>query len=149
MYYFISPLLKKRLQVVQDRCHYILNSEKFEQLMLNHKSFFNTMDTGYNVWEKLLSSTQICNMNELGIRRFSPIYRNVVAELNNNIVYFNPKFLNRDDASHANTLVHEYLHFIGYSHIHNNPRRYPQILNSVNYVVGDIMEKLYKEFYAV
>lgn len=73
-----------------------------------------------------------------------PWYRNVTAETSKSVVALNPRFFDRPIEDVVNTLVHEWLHTLGYSHIWNNRKKYPEILKSVPYAVGQIAEDVCK-----
>jgi hypothetical protein len=69
----------------------------------------------------------------------------VVASTGINSISFNTNmFYYNDDAEVANTLFHESLHALGFSHCNkNNIRLYPKIKRSIPYKFGDFIEEIY------
>lgn len=120
----------------------VLDDRQFFEELVSIKEFWNAEVTGIAIYECLVNAYQRpADVKIMGWKRFKPWYRNTTAETVGRVIELNPKFMNRDAADIANTLVHEWLHTIGFSHIWNNPKKYPIILKSVNYVVGNLVEK--------
>lgn len=69
-------------------------------------------------------------------------YRNTIAVHSHGSISFNPKFLKRDMPDIINTIVHEYMHYIGFSHDGNKPT--PYNLGSVPYAVGALAEAWFR-----
>jgi len=69
-------------------------------------------------------------------------YRNTIAVHSHGSISFNPKFLGRDISDIINTIVHEYMHYIGFSHKGNKPSDYN--LKSVPYAVGALAESWHR-----
>jgi hypothetical protein len=88
---------------------------------------------------------QILNRLEMKIRlkvsTFEPNERQMVtlAYHNGGTAYFNQLKLERNDCQLINTLVHEYMHFVGYSHGDNSPVGKE---NSVPYYFGNRAQEL-------
>lgn len=124
-----------------------LADSTFERDLSCIESFFNTHLNGKQFYKVLLHDKTEVKLKLMGIKRFKPWYRNVTAETNNDVIEMNPKFIKRPKSEIANTLIHEWLHGVGYGHIYNNPRRYPQILESANYVIGEMVETHYRRMF--
>jgi hypothetical protein len=126
----------------------ILESREFYWDLTEIKSFWNSEDDGARVYAKLADAWSYpATVKPMGLKRFKPWYRRVTAETKGKVIELNPKFMNRDHADQANTLVHEWLHTRGYGHIYNNRTKHPIILKSVPYVVGNLVETLYRKNY--
>ncbi len=109
----------------------ILDSREFFNALTEIKSFWNSFDDGHEVYAKLADAWSYpAIVKPMGMKRFKPWYRNVTAETKGKIIELNPKFMRRDHADQANTLVHEWLHTRGYGHVYNSRTKYPIILKS-------------------
>lgn len=149
MYVFESKEIAVKFSPILNKISCVIADEEFRAELKAVSGFFNTTASGIDVLQNLDAGIHsgAAYLMKMGMKRFKPWYRNTTAETNGLRVELNPKFMNRDDADQANTLVHEWLHVVGYSHIWNNSRKYPQILSSVNYVVGNMVEKHYRRIF--
>ena len=126
----------------------VLHHDSFQWRVAATPSFFNTNESGVDVIHRILDKSvdpaaKLVTMSKW--KRIRPWYRNTTAETNGSIIELNPSFYMRSYSAIVNTLVHEWLHAIGYSHVWNNPSSHPIILKSVNYVVGKIAEEVAHE----
>jgi hypothetical protein len=135
-----DPSIVKAIRVANE----VIDHPKFRSEVVRCLSFYGTDHDGIEVL-RTIDKYKDAYFARLSVlpwsKRIKPWYRNTTAETSGRNVYLNPKFFVRPTHDIVNTLVHEWLHTLGYSHpISNNPTKYPIILNSVNYKVGKIAE---------
>jgi hypothetical protein len=118
----------------------IVQSKKFKEEVCSIKSFDYSKKTGHQVIEDISNSRAFVVST---YKTKSPWSKAIATTYGKpKVVYFNTRKNPRDVPSMVNTLVHEWLHVLNYSHGDNSSKGKE---NSVNYKVGSIAEKYVQE----
>lgn len=149
----------ERMMVAGQLVGVVIRSEKFRQAVLNyvtpsgHHGFLNTELTGEQVYDRILDGAELYNGKvnhrmEFVVKTFDPKEDegNVIAfvRAKGKYVSFSTKYLYHNATRRANTMMHEWLHLIGFDHEkeYTTSRDY-----SVPYAIGDIVQDIASEYY--
>ncbi len=112
-----DELAPKRLDRLMPRANDFFKMVLFKGDIIKKKRFDFTDDSLENILQRLQEKIR------LKVTTFHPNSRQMVtiAYHKGGTAYFNKYKLERKECSTINTLVHEYMHFVGYSHGDNSP----------------------------
>lgn len=112
-----DELAPKRLDRLMPRANDFFRMVLFKGDIIKKKNFDYTDDSLENILQRLQEKIR------LKVTTFHPNERQMVtiAYHKGGVAYFNKHKLERKECSTINTLVHEYMHFVGYSHGDNSP----------------------------
>lgn len=133
--FIADELAPKRLDRFMPRANDFFRLVLFKGDVIRKKEFDFTTDTLEEILQRLK------NQVRLKVRTFEPNSDQMVtvAFHRGGTAYFNKHKLERKTCSMINTLVHEYMHFVGYSHGDNSPVGKE---NSVPYYFGNRAQEL-------
>jgi len=120
----------------------VLRDEDFLRDISSIQSFYYSTDTGAEVVKKI-STGAVAYVSTYRTR--NP-WSSVTAKTVGHSISFNSWNNPRPLKFMVNTLVHEYLHVLGYSHKGNNPKGNEK---TVPYLVGDIAERYVSKYIGV
>lgn len=126
---------RARIEIAVMKANEILNNTEFLEFVASKHDFNLSNDHGTMIVEKLRATLQKATL--VGYRPPWWKHRSVYAYVmhDSDVIHMNSKKFRRSIASLTGTIVHEYMHVIGYSHGNNTPKgsnRY----NSVPYWMG-------------
>lgn len=136
------------LEAPQSYAKYIPRAEKFFQLALTDASVINKSKFDFSDATADSLKETIRKGFTVRLRTYQPSiwkggkWSKVIGYHSAGTIYLNTYYMNRDDCSILNTLVHEASHTMGYSHGNNSPDGKD---NSLPYWIGDRAEELCKE----
>ncbi len=130
-----EEMAPKRLDEFMPRANDFFRMVLFKGDIVKRKDFDFTEDSLERILERLQ------NRIRLKVSTFEPSRNQMVtiAYHRGGTAYFNELKLERSVCSMINTLVHEYMHFVGYSHGDNSPSGKE---NSVPYYFGNRAQEL-------
>jgi hypothetical protein len=130
-----DEMAPKRLDRFMPRANDFFRMVLFKGDIVQKKEFDFTTDTLEQILQRLQDKVR------LKISTFRPDEKQMVtiAFHKGGTAYFNEHKLERTSCSMINTLVHEYMHFVGYSHGDNSPVGKE---NSVPYYFGNRAQEL-------
>lgn len=133
--FIVDELAPKRLDESLPRANDFFRLVIFKGNIIKRERFDFTEESLETILQRLQDKSR------LRVRTFEPNENQMVtiAYHHGGTAYFNRYKLNRDDCSMINTLVHEYMHFAGYSHGDNSPVGKE---NSVPYYFGNRAQEL-------
>ncbi len=125
----------KKLNRFMPRANDFFRMVLFKGDIIRKKDFDYTTDSLVEILKRLEDKVR------LKVSTFEPTSRQMmtVAYHKGGTAYFNEHKLERKSCSMINTLVHEYMHFVGYSHGDNGPEGKE---NSVPYYFGNRAQEL-------
>lgn len=133
--FIADEMAPRRMDKYMPRANDFFRLVLFKGDIIKKEGFDFTDDNLQEVLKRLEGKSQ------LKISSFSPNEKQMmtVAYHHRGTAYFNEFKLHRKDCSQINTLVHEYMHFVGYSHGDNSPEGKE---NSVPYYFGNRAQEL-------
>lgn len=142
LFFLLLPVTSsgESLFIVKTHLSYIPEVVRISDLVIKDSEFLNEIeeissfeDTSHNGLE-VVNSIRLGGFAYLGSYRSKKPWSNVTAYTSGDYIRFNTRNNPRSVTSMVNTLIHEWLHVIGYHHVKANPK-------SVPYTVGKISEK--------
>lgn len=143
----VSPLLPEVYNHAALIAEQWLTSEEARRTIRYPSSYTCTKNNPSEIADYILAQAHVhrstpafeCHLKIMVIPWYKrAIYRNTVAEHSYGTISFTKKFLKRDLGDVVNTIVHEYMHYIGFQHNGNSPTQ--ENLKSVPYMVGSLAE---------
>lgn len=133
--FVIDKLAPQQVEKFGPRANDFFKLILFKPDVIGKKTFEYTEDELEQIIEKLKRPKY------MRLRTFSPSpeHHHVLAFHSEGAAYLNRLKTNRDPCSMINTLVHEYMHFVGYGHGDNSPEGK---MNSVPYFFGERAQEL-------
>ncbi len=130
-----DEMAPKKLDRFMPRANDFFRMVLFKGDIIRKKDFDYTTDSLNEILKRLEDKVR------LKVSTFEPSSRQMVtvAFHKGGTAYFNEHKLERKTCSMINTLVHEYMHFVGYSHGDNSPEGKE---NSVPYYFGNRAQEL-------
>lgn len=130
-----DEMAPKKLDRLMPRANDFFRMVLFKRDIIKKKDFDYTTDTLPEILKRLEDKVR------LKVRTFEPTSRQMVtvAFHKGGTAFFNEYKLERKTCSMINTLVHEYMHFVGYSHGDNSPEGKA---SSVPYYFGNRAQEL-------
>jgi Flp pilus assembly secretin CpaC len=143
----IADTDRVRLENIAQRIKVLASSSEFKQLAREYREYsctdlYNFPQNVSNIEESLnfIDQAQV----QIDVSFFTA-NNSVVASTGVNSIAFNTNmFYANSDSAVANTLFHESLHALGFSHCNkNNIRLFPKIKRSIPYKFGDFIQEVY------
>lgn len=133
--FIADEMAPKQLDRFMPRANDFFRLVLFKGDIIKKTAFDFTEDNLDEILKKLEDKSQ------LKVSSFEPSSKQMmtIAFHKGGTAYFNEYKLHRKDCSQINTLVHEYMHFVGYSHGDNSPEGKE---NSVPYYFGSRAQEL-------
>lgn len=107
-----ASVYKPQIDAIIAQAECILKDSTFHEEILAVEKYTLTEDSPTIILEKLKASTA-----QAEVKTYSKNFTSAVAYREGNSIYINsPKFNKRTSKDWVGTLVHEYLHLVGYNH---------------------------------
>jgi len=131
--------------------HY--RDKEFLDMVREHEAFNRTRDSGDVIAQKILNDTSLVTIGEFEGRRKSRCIAS--TSMRTDTIWFNTRMLDlpTDQKEQAdlidariNTIMHEYVHTLGYTHRGNRRTNYN--LKTAPYIIGDLFAQYKKRISA-
>jgi hypothetical protein len=149
-----TPKHIERFKIIINKVELIINSDQFKMMVESYKVnnvrtyVENNKMSNNHIYKNIMLGNELITPSidlEWDISFYAtsiPWMNTVIAYINkgSNVIFYNSTFLPQEDAQHARTICHEYVHLLGFYHktFPNGP-----YIHSPAYAIGDICQYMY------